>query len=183
MLRWHNELTAAMVILAEQKGMRDGVMRMATGNATRDLQEGFLMGVEAACRLFPATHSGVEGLTLRGLDGNKWVGMGMQMDSIVVKYPDYRERCRRVPAEPQPGKVLERWVVPVRDVNAQPLAFLVADVNASTAEMAFMEADTLFTERADESDFARWRRNSVLGGVAGVILLGLLGLAMSKRRG
>jgi len=138
--RWQDDLSAALIILAEQKGMREGVLRKTTGAASGDFQGGFFRGVEAACRTLAATFPGVEGLTLRGLDGEKWVGTGVQTDSVV--YPEIRMRYRRVRLNPQAQRALERWIVPVRDVNAQPLAFLIADANPAGALKLVLETDS-----------------------------------------
>lgn len=157
LVRWQNDLTAALITLAEQKGIRDGVMRMAAGQASADFRTGWLSSADAVCRLFPARFPGVEGLTLRSPDGSKWAGTGVQQDSGSVAYPDYHVLYRRLRVENNPHRVVERWVVPVRDVQAQPLAFLVAEVNPAGLRKLFPDLDSTSTSLVclDDSSGAR----------------------------
>jgi hypothetical protein len=163
--RWQEDLTSALIILAEQKGLREGVMRLTEGKVSPEYREGFLGGADAACRMFPATHPGVQGLTLRGLAGDKWVGTGVQMDCSAVFYPEVQMRYRRVRLATEPGRVLEHWIVPVRDVQAQPLAFLVAEVDPALSRRIFPELDTFGTDLVclDDSSGARlWEGSNKL---------------------
>jgi hypothetical protein len=183
MTDWENDMTSTLIILAEQKGLRDGVMKMAAGEASREYKEGFLGAISASCRLFAATHPGVEGLTLRGPDGSKWVGSGVQLDSSSVVYLDYRMRYQKLRMDSRKSPALEQWVVPVRDVQAKPLAFLVADVNLARAPAS----DSSWTIRQTQDhqqfsgDLNRMRRNSIAVAAAGIALLALAGYFSSRK--
>jgi len=122
-----DDLIASLVALAEQRELRQGIAKLNAGSASPQWCEGYLAFADAALRYFLVTHSGVENLALRALDGRKIAGSGAETDSI--SYPDIQQRFSRQRLTPSPEKLRERWVVPVRDVEAQPLAFLVAQVN------------------------------------------------------
>ncbi len=121
-------LQLRLVALAEQKSLREGVMKLQRADVSSRWREGFLQAMDAVCRSKVAEEPVFRECSLRDLEGNKWAGTGAVFDS--VRYPDILERVRTEVLPPSPSAgYRERWIVPVRDAKAQPLAYLTAVVS------------------------------------------------------
>jgi hypothetical protein len=140
---WSQALQRELIALAEQKAIRQEIARWKPGTP---MNRGFLETTDAVCRSFTASDAGVVNFSLRSLDGRRLAGTGADLDSI-----SYADIMRRIQIEAiQPDRSFgfrEKWSVPVRDVNAQPLAYLSASVTPAGAFMDFLKRGK------DESDY------------------------------
>lgn len=164
--RWQSEQINSLIVLAEQRALREGAARLGNDRDASDWSRGFLQGCDAALRARMVSQSGWQNLTLREVRGLKLAGSGAQLDSSAVFFPDLQQRFRHQSFSAMDGRPIDRWVVPVRDAQAQPVAFLVADIsplgakkevlgtNAAASELICLD-DTLSGRLWDSSDFLR----------------------------
>lgn len=159
---WTQALQREMIALAEQKAIRQEIARW---KQTTSASGSFLETIDAVCRSFTASDAGVLNFSLRSLNGHRLAGTGADLDSI-----SYADIMQRIQVETfQPDRIYgfrEKWSVPVRDVNAQPLAYLTASVVPAGAFMDFLkrggdEGDYLFCLE-DTQDTRLWNSDNVL---------------------
>lgn len=159
---WSQSLQREMIALAEQKAVRQGIAQWKPGTSRR---ESFLEAIDAVCRSFTAGDAGVVNFSLRGLDGRRLAGTGIALDSI-----HYANVMRRIQMETiLSGRLYgftQKWTVPVRDVEAQPLAYLLARVAPAGAFLDFLkrggdEGDHLFCLE-DTQGTRLWNSDSTL---------------------
>jgi hypothetical protein len=159
---WSQSLQREMIALAEQKAIRQEIARWKPGAFGN---KGFLETIDAVCRSYTAGDAGVVNFSLRSLDGRRLAGTGIDLDSI-----HYAEVMRRIQVETiLSGKLYgftQKWTVPVRDVDAQPLAYLSASVAPASAFLDFIqrggdEGDYLFCLE-DTQGTRLWNSDSAL---------------------
>jgi len=130
-----------MIALAEQRGLRQGMMDWSDRKVSRDFFAGFKRALDASCRAIAAGGPGIKNLSLRDLEGKKIAGSGA--DAIRIDFPDIMERIRIKASTTDKGDYAETLVIPVRDVAATPIAFLYAEVNPSGYGKALMRLMTI----------------------------------------
>ena len=127
---WRTNLSNTLIALAEQREIREAVAQITSGSAHPAWRDGFISACDASFRAFQISNPAFENLSLRSLDGAKMAGGGAATDDI--SYPDLRQRIRQVPL----SSLKEKWIVPVRNPQAQPLAYVVADINLQQSRKA-----------------------------------------------
>jgi len=127
---WRTNLSSILIALAEQREIREAVAKITSGSAHPVWREGFISSCDASFRAFQISNPALENLSLRRLDGAKMAGSGAATDDI--SYPDLRQRIRQLLLSP----LREKWIVPVRNPQAQPLAYVVADINLQQSRRA-----------------------------------------------
>ncbi|MCX6641670.1 MAG: hypothetical protein NTW14_14490 [bacterium] len=118
-----------LIALAEQRGLREGIAKGLKGKINRDWDDGFLQAMDAACLAMPARGAGILRVTLRDVEGKRLAGSGLEI--IQVNVPDPGKRIRKEMLSREGEAFIEEWTVPVRDATAQPVAYLVAEVDYS----------------------------------------------------
>jgi predicted DNA-binding transcriptional regulator AlpA len=157
-----SELQMRLIALAEQKSLREGVMKLERADTSPRWRDGFLQAMDAVCRSKIAEEPAVRECSLRDLEGNKLAGTDAVFDT--VRYPDLLQRVRVEPsAKGSSGDFRERWIVPIRDEKAQPHAYLTAVVRvppeipfeslaASDSKARFLLTDSSGTVIAGDED-------------------------------
>lgn len=121
-------LQASMLAFAEQRGVRQGLMDRREGNMSEDKYAGFLQALDASCRATLAEFD-VRNFSLRDLLGQRMAGTGAE--NLKIIYPDVMQRIQIEGGQAASDAYSERWIVPIRDAEAFPLAFLFAEVMPS----------------------------------------------------
>lgn len=132
--QWHDGIIGSLVALAEQREVREGVAKLGSGSVSPAWRQGFQEAMDATLRSMRGIHAGLENLTLRNVKGVKLAGSGAEKDSIL--YPDIQLRFSRQRSANGSDKLRERWIVPVRNPQARPLAYLIAVVNLAGSKRA-----------------------------------------------
>ena len=127
---WRANLSTTLMALAEQREIREAAAKIASRQANPAWRDGFIAACDASFRAIQISHPAFENLSVRALDGAKMAGSGAAKDEIF--YPDLRLRIRQQPLSPRK----EKWMVPIRNPQAIPLAYLVADIDLQQSRRA-----------------------------------------------
>ncbi len=125
-----NRLMDEMISLAEQRSLRAGIEKILLSDPGTEWRKGFVQAIETTCRMMTAKNFGFASFAVRDISGERIAGTGANFDP--VNYPDIMERIRAHTIISKSGKkFLEKWTIPVRDVNAKPIAYLTTEVSLS----------------------------------------------------
>jgi len=129
---WRTKLTMSLLALAEQREIREGVAKIAAGQASDDWREGFVAAFNASARTLAAVHPALESLALYDRDAIKIGGSGA--DRELISYPDLNQRFYLEKLSP----IEDKSIIPVRDPQANPLAYIVAYVDTRSSRPAVL---------------------------------------------
>ena len=127
---WRANLSSTLIALAEQREIRETAAKITSGQASSAWRDGFIAACDASFRAIQISHPAFENLSVRAMDGAKIVGSGAAKEEVF--YPDLRQRISQQPLSP----LKEKWVVPIRDPEANPLAYIVANVDHQESRKA-----------------------------------------------
>ena len=127
---WRANLSTTLIALAEQREIREAAAKISSDQAASSWRDGFIAACDASFRAIQISHPALENLSVRALDGVKIAGSGAAKEEVF--YPDLRLRISQQPISPSK----EKWIVPVRDPQAIPLAYIVSDINVQQSKRA-----------------------------------------------
>ncbi|MBU0517426.1 hypothetical protein KJ564_00645 [bacterium] len=111
----------------EQPTLRTNVEKIVAGQVAASYQTGFWDAVDASCRSFVTGTAEIKNMALTDLQGNKIAGTGSGKIDIEYSHPMEPIHYSHTAAPDRKG-YLETWIIPVRSVDARPIAYLVTEV-------------------------------------------------------
>jgi|GEM_PF-3192361 hypothetical protein len=156
---WRANLSTTLIALAEQREIRETAAKIASGQTSSDWRGGFIAACNASFRAIQISHPAFENLSMRDRDGAKIAGSGAAKEEVF--YPDLLLRIHQQPL----SSFKEKWLVPIRDPQANPLAYVVADINLQASKEPLLidvRADGLIFCLDDSSGHRIWDSNDTL---------------------
>ncbi len=156
---WRANLSTTLIALAEQREIREAAAKISAGQAASAWRDGFISACDASFRAIQISHPALENLSVRALDGVKIAGSGAAKEEVF--YPDLRLRIHQQPL----SSLREKWIVPIRDPQATPLAYIVSDINVQQSKRALWAGEppaALLLFLDDSSGHRIWDSNDTL---------------------